>query len=78
MHSKVLVAGRQGGVASLRNCQRLPLCRTEPMSAGSKEDPSLAKVKPINDNSRTSRITVLRGEVTAEQQLQLQQRSENI
>ena len=49
-------------MASARRCQKLPLCPTEPMSAGSKTDPLLAKAEPISDGGSTSVITYLRRE----------------
>ncbi|KAK4810725.1 hypothetical protein QYF61_007699 [Mycteria americana] len=36
------------GVASVRRHQKLPPCQTEPVPAGSKTDPLLAKAEPIN------------------------------
>jgi len=58
-------------VASVRSCQKRPLCPTEPMPAGSKVDPPLAKAEPISVGGSTSRIMHLRREnVAAQQQLQ--------
>lgn len=37
------------GVASVRSYQNLPPFPTDPMPAGSKTDPSLAKDEPISD-----------------------------
>jgi len=37
-------------VASVRSWQKLPLSQMEPVPAGSKTDPPLAKVKPIINN----------------------------
>jgi len=34
-------------VAAVRSCQKLLLCPIEPMPAGSKRDPPLAKAEPI-------------------------------
>jgi len=48
-------------VASVRSCQKLPLCLIDPMPAGSKTDPLLAKDKPISDGGSTSGITQIRG-----------------
>jgi len=59
---KVLVAGGVTGVASVRNCQKLPLCLIEPMPAGSKRDPLLAKAEPISNGGRSTGITQLRRE----------------
>ena len=47
-------------MASVRSCQKLPLCLTEPMPTGSKTDPPLAKAKPIS----TSVITYLKRKKT--------------
>jgi len=47
-------------VVSLRSCQKLPPCLIEPVPAGSKTDPLLAKAKPISDSGSTSGITYLR------------------
>ena len=47
-------------VASVR--RKLPLCLTEPMPAGSKADPLLAKAEPISDGGSASGITYLRRE----------------
>ncbi|KAJ7405957.1 protein pxr1-like [Pitangus sulphuratus] len=48
-------------------------CPIEPMPAGSKMDPPLAKAEPISNGHRASGITQLRrGEATAQQQLQLE------
>ena len=46
----------------MRRCQKLPLCLTEPMPAGSKTDPPLAKAEPISDGGSASGITDLRKE----------------
>jgi len=48
------------GAASMRRCQKLPLCPKERMPAGSKMDLLLAKAKPISDGGSTSVITYLR------------------
>ena len=53
-------SGEATGVASVRSCWKLPPCLTEPMPAGSKTDPLLAKVKPIS----ASVITYLRTKTT--------------
>ena len=50
-------SGRATGVASVRSCQKLPPCLTEPMPAGSKTDPLLAKAEPISNGGSTSGIT---------------------
>jgi len=47
-------------MSSVRRCQKLRLCPTEPVPDGSKTDPLLAKAKPISDGGRTSVITYLR------------------
>jgi len=48
------------GVPSVKSCWKLPPCPTEPMSAGSQTDPSLAKAKPISNDGSKSEITYLR------------------
>jgi len=48
------------GVASVRSCDKLPPCPIEPIPAGCKMDPLLAKAKQINDSGNTSGITYLR------------------
>jgi len=53
---KVLVAGGLQGVASVRSCQKLPLCPTDPVPASSKMDPLLAKAEPISYCGGTSGI----------------------
>lgn len=50
----VLVARGSTGMASLRRCQKLPLCLIDPMPAGSRMDLPLAKAKPISDTGSTS------------------------
>ena len=62
LHGKVLVVGEAAGVASVRRDQELPPCRTEPVLAGSKMDPLLAKAEPISDGGSTSVIAYLEGE----------------
>ena len=52
--------GGATGVASVRSCWKLPLCVIEPMPAGSKTGPLLAKAKPIS----ASVITYLRRKKT--------------
>jgi len=44
-------------VASVRSCEKLPPCLIEPVTAGSKTDPPLAKAKPIRDGGSASVIT---------------------
>jgi len=44
-------------VASVRSCQKLPLCPTEPWPAGTKMDPLQAKAEPISDGGSASGIT---------------------
>ena len=61
-------SGGATGVASVRSCQKLPLCLTEPMPAGSKTDPPLAKAKPIS----ASVITYLRRRKTLRERELLQ------
>jgi len=48
------------GVASVGSCQKLPLCPTEPVPAGSKTDLLLAKTKPVSNGGSASVITNLR------------------
>jgi len=57
---KVLVAGGAIGVASVRSCEKLPLCLIKPVLAGPKRDPLLAKAKPISNSGSTSVIIHLR------------------
>jgi len=59
LRGKVLVVGGATKVATVRSCQKLPPCLTEPMPAGSKTDPPLAKAKPFS-NGRAYGITYLR------------------
>jgi len=47
-------------MASVRSCPTLRLRLTEPMPAGSRTDPLLAKAEPISDSGSTSVITYLR------------------
>jgi len=44
----------------VRSCWKLPPCPTEPVPAGSRTDPLLAKAEPISDGGSTSGITELR------------------
>ena len=53
-------SGGATGVASVRRCQKLPPCWTEPVPAGSKMDPPLAKAEPISNIGSISVITYLR------------------
>ena len=53
-------SGGPTGVASVRSCQKLTLCPTEPMPAGSKTDLLLAKAEPISHGGSASGITYLR------------------
>jgi len=64
-------SGGATGGASVRSCQKLPLCPTEPTPAGSKMDLLLAKAKPISYCGGTSGITQLkRGEKILHSNLQ--------
>jgi len=45
------------GAASVRSCEKLPPCLTEPMPAGFKTDTPLAKAKPVSDGGSASGIT---------------------
>jgi len=48
----------QGGYrASVRSCQKLPPCPTEPMPSGIKMDPPLTKAKAISNGGSASGIT---------------------
>jgi len=51
---------RTKGVASVRSCEKLPLCLIKPVPAGSKTDPPLPKAKPIRDGGSISVIIYLR------------------
>jgi len=44
-------------VASVRSCQKLPLCPMEPVPAGSKMDSLLAKAEPTTVGGRAPGIT---------------------
>jgi len=41
-------------VASVRSCEKVPLCLIKPVSADSKTDPPLAKAKPISNGGSAS------------------------
>jgi len=60
LHGKVLVVVGAIGVASVRSCEKLPPCLTEPTPAVSKTDPLLAKAKPISNGGSASVIIYLR------------------
>jgi len=60
LHGKVLVVGGAIRVASVRSCQKLPLCLIKPVPAGSKRDPPLAKAEPISNSGSASVRTYLR------------------
>jgi len=45
---------------SVRSCEKIPPCLTEPVPASSETDPPLAKAKPISSIGSTSVITYLR------------------
>lgn len=57
---QVLVEGWGYRVASLRCCQKLPPCLTEPMPTSYKTDLQMVKAEPIRDGSSTSVIRYLR------------------
>lgn len=57
LHGEFFVAGGAADVASVRRCQKLPLCPIQPMLAGSKTDSPLAKAEPISHSGSTSMIT---------------------
>jgi len=48
------------GVASMRSCQKLPLCPIAPVPAGSKTDPPMVKAEPISNGGSVSVITYFR------------------
>ena len=60
LHGNVWVAEAATGVASPRSCQKLPLCLTEAVPAGSKTDLLLAKAKTVCNGGNASVITHLR------------------
>jgi len=49
------------GSASVRSCEKLPPCLTEPVPASFKTDPPLAKDKPISNGGSASVITFKKG-----------------
>jgi len=51
-------------MSSVKSCQKLPLCPTEPVTAGSKMDPPLAKAQPTSDSGRASVTAYLRRKKT--------------
>jgi len=63
-------------VASVRSCQKLPPCLTDPVPAGSKMDMQLAKAKAISDGGSTSGITQLRSGKKPVMKWQSRERSE--
>jgi len=65
LRGKVLVAGGAIEVVSVRSCQKLPLCSTEPTPASSKTDLLLAKAEPIRAGGSASGITSLRRQKTS-------------
>jgi len=66
-------SGAAAGVASVRSCQKLPLCLTQPMRTGSKTYPTLAKAEPICDGGSASVLTYLRRKKQKKNHGQLQQ-----
>jgi len=60
LHGKVFIVGGATGVGSVRSCQKLPPCPIEPVPAGPKTNPSLAKAEPSTDGGSTSGIVYLR------------------
>ena len=64
LRGKVLVAGVRVCVCRGGFCEKMleaaPSCQTEPVPAGSKMDPLLAKAEPISDGGSASGITYLR------------------
>jgi len=73
---KVFILGGSIGVASVRSCEKLSTCLTEPVPAGSKTDPLLAKAKAISDGGSTSVITYLRSGKKTNGKWQSRERSE--
>ena len=72
-------SGGATGVASVRSCQRISPCPIEPMPAGSKTDPPLAKAEPISNGGSVSGITDLRrGKKTCATAVAAGERSENM
>lgn len=61
-------------MASLRRCQKLSLCRMDPMPANSKRDPPLVEAEPTSDIGSASVIMYLR----RGKKLQLRERSEDM
>lgn len=55
-HGKVLVVRGAREVTSVRSCQKVPSCPTEPIPAGCKTDPLLAKAETISDGGSPSGI----------------------
>jgi len=51
-------------VASVRSCEKLILCLTDPALAGLKTDLPLAKAEPISNGGSTSVVTYLRRKKT--------------
>jgi len=47
-------------VASVRSCEKLPLCPVKSVPAGSKMDPTMVKAESISNSGSTSVITHLR------------------
>lgn len=69
LHGKILVVGESTELISVRSCQKLSPCRTEPIPAGCKMSLMLAKVEPIDNSGRASGVTdSRRGEKVAVQQ----------
>lgn len=56
----VLVVGQATEATSVGSCYILLPCLLEPILAGPKKDPLLAKAEPISDSGRTSEIIHLR------------------
>lgn len=67
LHGKVLAVG-----ASVRSCQKIPLCLTESTSAHSSTDPPPAKDEPVGSDARVSGVRDLRRQKPRQQQLQPQ------
>jgi len=57
LHGEVLVVGGATGVTSVRSYWKLLPCLIEPVPAGSRMDPLLAKAEPISNSGSTSMKT---------------------
>lgn len=64
-------------MASVRSCNKLSLCPTKPVLAGSRTDPLLTKAEPISHGGSAAGIMHLKEGKTAVKQ-QLAERNENM